>query len=80
MEFYNTRGTDPVRWFGKSGTFDDVAQEFHDNVNVNSPPLNRKPGSAAALSDTDIDDLVSFLRTLTDERYVALMPPAPQRR
>ena len=80
MEFYNTRGTDPVRWFGKSGTFDDVAPEFHDNVNVNSPPLNRKLGSAAALSDTDIDDLVSFLRTLTDERYVALMPPAPQRR
>ena len=74
MEFYNTRGTDPVRWFGKSGTFDDLAPEFHDNVNVNSPPLNRKPGSVTALSDTDIDDLVSFLRTLTDERYVALMP------
>lgn len=75
MEFYNTRGTDPARWFGKGGSFDDVAPEFHDNVNVNSPPLNRKPGSPEALTDAEMEDLVAFLRTLTDERYVALMPP-----
>ena len=75
MEFYNTRGTDPVRWFGRRGVFDDVAPQFHDNVNVNSPPLNRRPGSTVALSDAEMDDLVTFLRTLTDERYVALMPP-----
>lgn len=55
--------------------FDDLAPQFHDNVNVNSPPLNRRPGSPVALSDAEVDDLVTFLRTLTDERYVALMPP-----
>lgn len=79
IEFYNTRGTDPKRWFGKSGVFDDVAPSYHDNVNVNSPPLNRRPGSPVALSDEETDDLVAFLRTLTDERYVALMPSDPRR-
>ncbi|QNP49353.1 cytochrome-c peroxidase [Diaphorobacter aerolatus] len=79
VDFYNTRGIDPVRWYGKSGAFDDVAPSFHENVNVNSPPLNRKPGSPAALSDGDVDDLVAFLRSLTDERYVPLMPPEVRR-
>lgn len=79
VEFYNTRGTDPVRWFGKSGAFDDVAPSYHENVNVNSPPLNRKPGMPVALSDVETDDLVAFLRSLTDERYVALMPPDGRR-
>ncbi len=74
IEFYNTRGTDPVRWFGKSGAFDDVAPSYHENVNVNSPPLNRKRGSPVALSDEEIDDLVAFLRSLTDAPYVGLMP------
>ena len=76
LEFYNTRGTDPQRWFGKRGTFDDIAPAFHDNVNVNSPPLNRRPGMPVALKDGELDDLQAFLRTLTDERYVGLMPPA----
>nr|WP_240933140.1 cytochrome c peroxidase [Diaphorobacter sp. HDW4B] len=79
IEFYNTRGTDPKRWFGKSGAFDDVAPSYHENVNVNSPPLNRKPGSPVALSDGETDDLVAFLRSLTDERYVLLMPSDARR-
>ena len=74
LDFYNTRGTDPKRWFGARGKFDDLDASHHDNVNVNSPPLNRRPGMPEALSGAEIDDLLAFLRTLTDERYVALMP------
>lgn len=80
VEFYNTRGTDPVRWYGKSGAFDDMAASHRDNVNVNSPPLNRKKGSPQALSDADIDDLLAFMRTLTDEPYVRLMSPVDEPR
>ena len=32
-----------------------------------------------ALSGAEIDDLLAFLRTLTDERYVALMPSDPSK-
>ena len=79
LDFYNTRGTDPKRWFGARGKFDDLDASHHDNVNVNSPPLNRRPGMPEALSGAEIDDLLAFLRTLTDERYVALMPSDPSK-
>jgi cytochrome c peroxidase len=77
MDFYNTRGTDPRRWYGKGAPFDDVARSFHGNVNVNSPPINRRPGMPEALSDAEIDDLIAFLRSLTDARYAGVMPPEP---
>ncbi|MGE8319306.1 MAG: cytochrome-c peroxidase [Comamonas sp.] len=69
VEFYNTRGTDPGRWYGRRPPFDDVAPRYHGNVNVNSPPLNRRPGMPQALSDAEIDDLLAFLRSLTDAPY-----------
>lgn len=83
LDFYNTRGTDPRRWYGKGRPFDDVAPRHHGNVNVNSPPINRRPGMPEALSDAEIDDLIAFLRSLTDARYVGAMPqdaPLAQKR
>ncbi|WDD92455.1 cytochrome B6 [Burkholderia sp. FERM BP-3421] len=76
VAFYNTRSTDPARWYhGKPG-FDDVPAAYRGNINVNSTPMNRRPGTPPALTETDVDDLVAFLRTLTDARYVDLMPKA----
>ncbi|MBS0293908.1 MAG: c-type cytochrome [Proteobacteria bacterium] len=84
LDFYNTRGTDPRRWYGNGALFDDVAPRFHGNVNVNSPPINRRPGMPEALSDAEINDLIAFLRSLTDARYVGAMspeqPPPAQKR
>lgn len=77
LDFYNTRGTDPHRWYGKGAAFDDVARGFHGNVNVNSPPINRRPGMPEALSDAEIDDLIAFLRSLTDARYAGALPSEP---
>ncbi|KVN07959.1 MULTISPECIES: cytochrome c peroxidase [unclassified Burkholderia] len=77
VAFYNTRSTDPTRWYHGRDTFDDVPRAHRGNINVNSTPMNRRPGTPPAMTDADIDDLVAFLRTLTDARYVGLMPAAP---
>jgi cytochrome c peroxidase len=29
-------------------------------------PYNRKPGDAPALSDAEVDDLIAYLKTLSD--------------
>ena len=49
---------------------------YRANINVNSMPMNRPPGMAPALSEQDVDDIVAFLRALTDAPYVGAMPPA----
>ncbi|WP_226383329.1 cytochrome-c peroxidase [Burkholderia mayonis] len=77
VAFYNTRSTDPKRWYHGRDTFDDVPAAYRGNINVNSTPMNRRPGTPPAMTDADVDDLVAFLRTLTDERYVGLMPATP---
>jgi len=76
VAFYNTRSTDPRKWYGGAATFDDVPAAYRDNINVNSPPMNRRPGMPAALTEGEIDDIVAFLRTLTDAAYENAMPPA----
>ncbi|MDD0813145.1 cytochrome c peroxidase [Curvibacter sp. HBC28] len=75
VAFYNTRSIQPAKWYGPGGLFDDVAPARRGNVNVNSPPMNRRPDQPPALSEQDIDDLVAFLRSLTDAAYVAALPP-----
>lgn len=74
VAFYNTRSIKPAQWYASGSVFEDVALAHRGNVNVNSPPLNRRPDQPPALSEQDIDDLVLFLRTLTDAAYVSLLP------
>jgi cytochrome c peroxidase len=69
VEFYATRSTDPGHWYRHGVKFDDLPESARANVNVNSVPLNRREGSTPALDAHDIDALVAFLGTLTDERY-----------
>jgi cytochrome c peroxidase len=75
VAFYATRSTDPAKWYHGKSTFDDVPAAHRANINVNSTPMNRRPGLTPALSDEEIDEISAFLRTLTDARYVAAMPP-----
>jgi cytochrome c peroxidase len=70
LEFYAQRDTNPERWYPRKadGTIDkenDLPAELRGHLNV-EVPFNRKPGDAPALSDPEIDDLLAFLRTLTD--------------
>ncbi|MCA8201902.1 cytochrome B6 [Burkholderia sp. AU33545] len=76
VAFYNTRSTDPGYWYHGARTFDDVPAAYRGNINVNSTPMNRRPGMQPALTDSEIDDIVAFLGTLTDARYAKIVPPA----
>jgi len=70
VSFYATRDSDPGRWYPKNadGTirkYDDIPQVYWDNLNQD-PPFGRKPGDPPALTESEIDDVVAFLGTLTD--------------
>ncbi len=69
VAFYSTRTTSPELWYGPGGPFDDAPAQYKGNVNVLSLPYNRRRGDAPVLSDEDIDAIVAFLQTLTDEPY-----------
>jgi len=77
VKFYVTRDTNPELWYPKDGTgtvlkFNDTPAIYQANVNLSDVPYDRKPGDAPRLNDAEIDDVVSFLRTLTDGYKPAL--------
>ena len=70
VAFYATRDTDPARWYPRGAdsrvhTYDDLPQEAVGNVD-HGVPFQPLPDGRPRLVERDIDDLVAFLRTLTD--------------
>ena len=71
LTFYVQRDTNPEKWYPQNadGTYDkfnDLPAEYRKNVNTEEVPYNRKQGDAPALSDSEIEDVIAFLNTLTD--------------
>jgi cytochrome c peroxidase len=71
LTFYVQRDTNPEKWYplnpdGSVHKFDDLPAAYVRNVNTLEVPYNRQPGMAPALSDAEIDDVIAFLGTLTD--------------
>ena len=71
IRFYVRRDTDPALWYsldaqGSPVAYDDMAASRRGNVNTSEGPYNRTPAQGPALTDAEIADLASFLRTLTD--------------
>ncbi len=70
LHFYAERDTDARRWYPQTaGTlhkFDDLPAQYRDNVNISDAPLNRGRGERPALDDSEIGELIAFLRTLND--------------
>jgi cytochrome c peroxidase len=71
ITFYVQRDTNPEKWYprradGSTTRFDDLPEHLRGNVNTSEAPYNRRPGDAPALSDAEIDDVVAFLKTLSD--------------
>ncbi len=66
VAFYATRGTDPKRWY-PGGTPDSLPAPYLKNVDVASPPYDRREGDAPALDGGEIDAIVAFLETLSDQ-------------
>lgn len=63
---YVTRDTDPKKGYTDSKKFNDLPSIFHGNVDVETPPYQRRLGQRAQLTEAEIDDVVAFLQTLTD--------------
>jgi len=68
--FYNTRDTNPERWYpvvdGVVQKYDDLPAPYRANIDTQAPLDGRPRNSSTPMSDQDIDDLLAFLRTLTD--------------
>jgi cytochrome c peroxidase len=69
VAFYATRSTNPDQWYPHGAKFDDLPDRYRGNVNTTSFPYNRHEGAPPAMDDADIDAIVAFLQTLTDEPY-----------
>lgn len=70
VAFYVERDTDPGKWYprdagGKVRKYDDVPVQYHRNIN-SEPPFGARPGGQPSLSASEIDDIVAFLKTLSD--------------
>ena len=66
VAFYATRDTDPARWFPEGKKFNDLPAQYHSNVDVDTPPYQRRPKQRPQITNEEIDDIEAFLYTLTD--------------
>jgi cytochrome c peroxidase len=64
LRFYAGRDTDPQRFY-RGRAYDDLPPQYVRNLNTD-PPFGGHPGDKPALSDTEIEDIIAFLGTLTD--------------
>lgn len=74
VKFYARRDTHPEEWYpidaqGNIHKFNDIPKKYHSNINTIEAPYDRKKGNIPRLSDTEIQDIVSFLGTLTDNYH-----------
>jgi cytochrome c peroxidase len=70
VAFYVQRDTNPEKWYprnhdGTVAKFNDLPAKYRGNVEMEAP-FGRKLGDAPALSDEEIEDVVAFLKTLSD--------------
>jgi cytochrome c peroxidase len=71
LQFYVLRDTNPEQFYpldagGRALKFNDLPDEYKSNVNTTEVPYDRGPDDLPALSDSDIEDVIAFLNTLTD--------------
>nr|WP_295785643.1 cytochrome c peroxidase [Rhodoferax sp.] len=71
VRFYVSRDTSATTWYsldamGNATGYDDLPVDLRGNVNVTEGPYNRLVGDAPALNESEVQDLVAFLRTLSD--------------
>ncbi|MGB9992398.1 cytochrome-c peroxidase [Massilia sp. SM-13] len=64
VRFHVQRDSDPRAWYGGE-MYEDLPPQYRANV-VRGAPFDRGAGSAPALSETEIDEVVAFLKTLSD--------------
>jgi len=75
IAFYAQRDTSPEKWYprnrdGSVKKFDDLPPKYHSNIEM-GPPFGRRANGGPALTGGDIQDLIAFLKTLTDGYHAA---------
>jgi cytochrome c peroxidase len=70
VAFYVERDIDAGKWYprdanGNVRKYDDLPAQYHRNIN-SEPPFGARAADQPALSASEIDDIVAFLRTLSD--------------
>jgi cytochrome c peroxidase len=71
MDFYDFRDVDPGRIYPKEPDggvekYDDIPARYQANADVTDPPFDRHPGELPAMTAQDRQDIIAFLKTLTD--------------
>lgn len=72
VRFYSERDIRPERWYGRDGAgrverYDDLPPGYRGNVDRLTAPMDRQSGDTPALSEAEVQDIVAFLHTLSDE-------------
>src|SRR5882757_444534 len=70
LQFYVERDIHPEKWYsrnpdGSVHAFDDLPPGYADNIDRDAP-LDRVAGGSPALTESEIDELIAFLKTLND--------------
>lgn len=65
MLFYATRSTNPQRWYGSAGVWDDAPAAYLGNLS-RAGLFAGKPGDPDPLTPLEVNDLVAFMRALND--------------
>jgi cytochrome c peroxidase len=73
VSFYATRNSNPQRWYGPAGVPNDLPNAYLRNIVNDRVPFNKPASAGPALSEREIDDVVAFLKTLSDAP-----PPGPR--
>lgn len=71
VAFYATRDITPERWYSKDAqgkvlSYDDLPPQYQANINRDAPFEGQHPGATPRLDKHEIDDVVAFMKTLTD--------------
>ena len=77
VSFYATRDSNPQRWYGPTGVPNDLPLAYQPNIVRDRVPFNRAANAGPALTDKEIDDVVAFLKTLSDRVATPVASPQP---
>jgi cytochrome c peroxidase len=77
VSFYATRNSDPKRWYGPQGVPNDLPTAYLRNLVNDRVPFNRPASAGPAMTPREIDDVVAFLKTLSDAPAHQPPPPPP---
>jgi cytochrome c peroxidase len=77
VSFYSTRNSDPKRWYGPKGIPNDLPTAYVGNIVNDRVPFNRPASAGPALTEREIDDVLAFLKTLSDAPAQPQGPAVP---